>query len=82
MFIYYDIDNRMQIFREIPFFISPFHCLSAVLWPEEGDFPENLHPVVCVIINKRSVESFMCLDLILLSVIGFECSDGPKDRVP
>ena len=45
---------------------SPFHCrLSVVLWPEEGDFPENLHRVVYVIINKRSFESFMCLDLIL-----------------
>ena len=40
-------------------------CLSAILWPEEGDFPNNLHRVVYVIINKRSFESFMCLDLIL-----------------
>ena len=32
-------------------------CLSVVLWPEEGDFPENLHSVVYVItINKRSFE--------------------------
>ena len=24
-----------------------FHCLSVVLWPEEGDFgPENVHCVV------------------------------------
>ena len=38
---------------------QPFHCcLSVVLWPEEGDFPKNLHRVVCVIINKRSFESF------------------------
>ena len=37
--------------------------LSVVLRPEEGVFPENLHCVVCVIINKRSFESFMCLDL-------------------
>ena len=45
---------------------SPFHCcLSVVLWPEEGDFPENLHRVVYVIIDKRSFESFMCLDPIL-----------------
>ena len=36
-----------------------FHCcLSVVLWPEEGDFPENMHRVVYVIINKRSFESF------------------------
>ena len=36
--------------------------LSVFLWPEEGDFPENLHCVVYVIINKHSLESFMCLD--------------------
>ena len=34
------------------------------MWPEEGDFPENLHHVVFVIINKCSFESFMCLDFI------------------
>ena len=33
-----------------------------VLWPEEGDFPENLLRVVYVIMNKRSFESLMCLD--------------------
>ena len=45
-------------------FSLPFHCcLSVVLWPEEGDFPESLHRVVYVIINKRCVESFMHLDL-------------------
>ena len=32
---------------------------------EEGDFPENVRRVVYVIINKRSFESFTCLDLIL-----------------
>ena len=42
----------MQIFREIQ------------LWPEEGAFPENLHRVVYVIMNKCSFESFMCLDLV------------------
>ena len=31
----------------------------SILWPEEGDFPENLRHVVCVIINKRSFESFV-----------------------
>ena len=36
------------------------------MWPEEGDFPENLRRVVYVIINKRSFESLMCLDLLLL----------------
>ena len=42
----------------------PFHCfLSVILWPEEGDFPEKLHRVVYVIINKRSFESFMCLNV-------------------
>ena len=35
------------------------------MWPEEGDFPENVHRVVYVIINKRSFESSMCLDLFL-----------------
>ena len=46
--------------------LEPFHCcLSVVLRPEEGDFPGNLHCVVYVNINKRSFESFMCLDLVL-----------------
>ena len=31
---------------------------------EEGDFPENLHRVVCVIINKRSLQSLMCFNII------------------
>ena len=31
-------------------------------WPEEGDFLKKLHRVVCVIKDKRSFESFMCLD--------------------
>ena len=44
-------------------FFGPFHCLSDVLWPEEGDFPENVHRLVCVIINKRSFECFLCLNL-------------------
>ena len=30
------------------------------MWPDEGDFPDSLHRVVYVIINKRSFESFMC----------------------
>ena len=42
-----------------------------MLWPGEGNFPENLHRVVYVIINKRSFESFMYLDLILVSGIFF-----------
>ena len=36
----------------------------SVLWHEEGDFPENVHRVVYVIMNKRSFESFMCFDLL------------------
>ena len=42
------------------FFFKPFYCcLSVVLRPkEEGDFPENLHRVVYVLINKHSFESF------------------------
>ena len=43
--------------------------LSVVLWPEEGDFHENLHRVVYVIINKRSFESFMCFYLVFFSNI-------------
>ena len=43
-------------------FLGP---LSVVLRPEEGNFSENFNNVVCVMINKRSFESFMCLDLIL-----------------
>ena len=36
---------------------------------------------ICIVlsVNKRSFESLMCLDLILLSVIGFERPGGPKD---
>jgi len=33
---------------------------------EEEDFPENLHHVVYVLINKRSFESLMCLASCLL----------------
>ena len=36
-----------------------FFVVSVMLWPEEGDFPENLHHVICVIINKCSFESFV-----------------------
>ena len=41
------------------------------MWPEEGDFPENVHRVVYVIINKRSFESFQVFgsDFITLAVI-------------
>ena len=41
------------------------------MWPEEGDFPENLHRVIYVIINKRSFESFHVFgsDFITLAVI-------------
>ena len=41
------------------------------MWPEEGDFPENVHRVVYVIINKRSFETFMCLDLLLFHSLSF-----------
>ena len=58
---------------------SLFHCcLSVVLWPEEQDFPENLHCVVYVLINKRSFEPFMCLDLILECYQSFLFSDFCK----
>ena len=33
--------------------------------PEEGDFPENLHRVVYVIINKHSFECFICFALVI-----------------
>ena len=58
-----------------------------VLQPEEGDFSENLHPVVYAIINKHSFESFVCLDLILerwqsfLFQI-FVCLAGEKEKCP
>ena len=45
--------------------------LTVVLWPEEGDFPENLHHDIYVVINKRSFESFMCLDLTELSRLNY-----------
>ena len=49
-------------------FFVVFNCFAvvevSVLWPEEGDFPENVHRFVCVIINKRSFECFVCLDLV------------------
>ena len=41
---------------------SHTHTHTCFLWPEDGNFPEHLHCVVFVIINKRSFESFMCLD--------------------
>ena len=46
--------------QEVFHCFRPFHCcLSVVLWPEKGDFPENLHRVVYVIINRRSFESLI-----------------------
>ena len=49
----------------------------------EGDFPENLHGVVCVIINKCSFESFMCFDLTdLLFQDGFVMIDLDEDGLP
>ena len=41
-----------------------FHQLSVILLLDKGDCPENLQ-IVYVIINKRSCESFMCLDSFL-----------------
>ena len=35
---------------------------------KQGDFPENLHRVVYVIMNKRSFESFMSLDPVVKPV--------------
>ena len=48
------------------YFLTFHCCLSVVLWPKEKDFPEDLHPVVHVIIDKGSFESLMCLDLIYI----------------
>ena len=31
-------------------FLTISLLFKFILWPEEGDFPENLHRVVCVII--------------------------------
>ena len=56
-----DSGRRFQLFGmtrllyEVTFSVSLL--FNVVLWPEEGDFPENLHHVVCVIINKRY---FLC----------------------
>ena len=53
-----------------------FHCcLSVVLWPEEGDFPENVHCVVYFIINKHSFESFMCFGSYLRTLAVILVSD-------
>ena len=53
-----------------------FHCcLSVALWPEEGDFPENVHCVVYFIINKRSFESFMCFGSYLRTLAVILVSD-------
>ena len=42
-------------------------CLSVVLYPEKGAYPENSHVVLCP--NKqRSFEPRMCVDLILPGV--------------
>ena len=38
---------------------------KSLLQAPKGDFPENVHRVVYVIINKRSFEYFICFDLIL-----------------
>ena len=47
-------------------------CLWNTIILTKADFPENLRKVtkmcrlcVCVLINKRSFEPFMCLDLVL-----------------
>ena len=42
-------------------FLTVSLLLSVVLWPEEGDFPENLHRVVYVLINKRSFWNLLCV---------------------
>ena len=43
---------------------------ASVLWPEEGNFPENVHRDVYVMIYKRSFESFTCLDLLYVNCFG------------
>ena len=62
------LHSRFKLFH-LSYHFSLFLTLSllfnVILWPEEQDFPENLHRVVYVLINKRSFESFRCLDLIL-----------------
>ena len=60
--------NQIKDSKENLFIMTFYYllcCLSVVLWPEEGDLPENLHPVVYVMINTRSFECFVCWDLIL-----------------
>ena len=56
--IYYDTDHT--ICGVIPFFVSVSFCsLTKRITPKMCRF------CVCVLINKRSFEAFMCLDLIL-----------------
>ena len=61
-------NKKEEKLRHLSYHFSLFLTISllfVVLWPKEGDFPENVHGVVYVIIIKRSFESFMCLDLML-----------------
>ena len=46
------------------------------------DFPENLHRVVYLVINKRSFESFMSLDLSSVNYGDTKISEkAPKDQM-
>ena len=50
---------------------EPFHCcLSVVLWPEEGDFVENLHRVVYAIINISVLLNLLCVDRLGKAILG------------
>ena len=51
------------------------------MWPEEGNFPENLHCVVYVIRNKHSFESFMYLDLFWMSFFTHTHTEKQKGKL-
>ena len=40
-------------------------CLSGVFGPDIKDYPRKFACCVFVLINKRSFEPFVCLDLVL-----------------
>ena len=51
---------------------------NCLIKPEEGDFPENLHRVVYVIINKRLKKKNSSTSLVLLNLFG--CLDLVLER--
>ena len=62
-------DKLLHLSYHFSLFLTFHCCLSVVSWPEEGDSPEISHRIVYVLINKRSFESFMCLDHFRISAM-------------